>query len=121
MFLHQRVKVLRLAHIVVDPFPDLVCSVTLEADPHFKSAKTSRLLEAVNVVLVALVRTIGLVGKICGLKTERRGQSTVILNQDRTRIQRRVEPLVGINRDESASSNPWSPMGHAWKSNMPPP
>src|SRR6267142_5106448 len=58
MFGDQRMKVFRLAHIIVNPLADLVCSVTFEAHPHLQPAKTSRLLEAVNVILVSFIRTI---------------------------------------------------------------
>ena len=67
MFGHQGVKMLRLANVVVNPFPNLACTVSLETHPHFKPAKASRLLEAVKVILVAFIGTIEFVGKICRL------------------------------------------------------
>src|SRR6202161_2767046 len=97
MFSYQRIKMLRLAYIIVDPFADLVCAVPLETHPHLEPAKTSRLLEAVNIVLVALMRAIGFVCQIRRLEPKRRGQPTIILDQDRARLERRVEPFVWIN------------------------
>ena len=48
MLRYQPVKVFCLAYVVVDPFPDLACPITLETHPHLKAAKAPRLLEAVT-------------------------------------------------------------------------
>src|ERR1700691_6024290 len=99
-------KVFCLAHVVVDPLPDLAGSVTFETHPYLQTSKTSRLLEAVNVILVSLIGTIQFVGKVRWLHPKRRRQSAVVFDQDRSRIERRVEPLMRINRDRIRKLQP---------------
>src|SRR5580658_6600153 len=106
MVRYQRIKMLRLAYVVVYPFPDLIRPVSLEAHPHLKAAETPRLLEAVHVILIALMRSIEFVCKIRGLETKRSGEAAIILCQDRACIERRVKPLVGINGDRIRELQP---------------
>src|ERR1700682_3742650 len=76
---HHGIKVFCLAHIVVNPLPDLICSVTLETHPHLQPAKTSRLLETVNIVLVSFMGTVEFVREIGRLHSKGCRQAAIIL------------------------------------------
>src|SRR5208282_242848 len=64
IFRGQVVEMLCLADIVVNPLPDLARAVSFEAHPHFQAAKTSRLLESVYVILIALIFPVKLIGEV---------------------------------------------------------
>src|SRR5690348_996326 len=91
MLLSQAVEVPGLAHVVVNPLPNLARAVTLKAHPDLQTAEAARLLESVNVVLVALVGLVEFVGQIRRLHSERGGEATLILDQHRAGIEGSVK------------------------------
>src|SRR5581483_1363416 len=92
-------QMFRLADIVVDPVADLAGTVTFEAHPNLQAAKAPRLLEPVNIVLVALIGLIKFVGKVRRLHTEGSSQAAMIFHQDGAGVERRIKPLVRIDGD----------------------
>src|SRR5579862_3487185 len=96
---HHPVKVLGLAHIVVDPFADLARTVPLETHPHFQAPESPRLLKAVHVILITLVRLIEFISQVGRLHSERRRKALFVFHNDGACVERRVEPLVRIDRD----------------------
>src|SRR5215469_8930267 len=108
---------LRLPDVVVDPFADLASSVSLEAHPYFQAAETARLLESVDVILVALVGVIEFVGKVGRLDPKRRSQPALIFHQYGASIERSVEPFVRINGDRVRELEAPVMPGHACDSN----
>src|SRR5438552_19053440 len=99
-------QTLGMTDVGINPVPNLSRPVSLEAHPHFETAEATRLLEAVDVVLVTLVGAVHLVGQIRWLHAERESQATFIFHEDRTRIQRRVEPFVRVHRDRIRQFEP---------------
>src|SRR5215813_2452317 len=92
-------QIFRLADVVVDPLADLARAVALETHPDFQAPEAARLLEPVDVILVALIGLVEFVGKIRGLDPKGCGESALIFDQYGTRIEGSIEPLVWIDGD----------------------
>src|ERR1700691_2771714 len=59
----EGVQVPRLTDVVVDPLADLAGAVAFEAHPDLEAAEAARLLEAADIILVALLRVLPLLGE----------------------------------------------------------
>ena len=95
----QRIKMRRMADIVVDPVANLAAAVALEAHPNLETPKAAGLLEAVHIILIPFTGRIQFIGEVGGLHAEGRGEASLVLYEDGAGIERSVKPLVRIDGD----------------------
>ena len=109
--LDQGAEAVRMSDVLVDQTSKLFDAVLLERHPDLERPKTARGLEAPFVQPLARGEAARRRLKIFGRNGERGAMSRRVPDQGAARLERRVQPLVGIERDRIRLFDPRDPVG----------